>query len=205
MLNKSAVYLVGLLEKHYQISQEEQPIYIYGFELLISTLLSMTSIIFISLLINKLSYAMSFFLFFFILRLFCGGYHANTYLKCFITTNTIFASTILLTKLYLLLHVKWVMPILVTVSMVIVWLFSPIKNKHHPCSEETYIKNKRRSKFLSLLYLLIFIYIYYFTSFTEIAVHSAWSLIIVSTMIIIEKIGLMKEVKNNEFYQFKNC
>lgn len=205
MLNKSAVYLVGLLEKHYQISQEEQPIYIYGFELLLSTLSSMVSIVCISLLINKPIYSVIFFLFFFTLRLFCGGYHANTYFKCFITTNAIFVSTILLTELFLLLQIKWIIPILVIISLAIVWVFSPIKNKHHPCSEETHRKNKRISRSLSSVYSLIFIYIYTFTSLNNIAVNIAWSLTMVSVMIIIEKLRLMKEVKFNEFYQFNDC
>lgn len=205
MLNKSAISLVRLLEKHYKISHEERSIYIYGFELLLSTLSSMTSILIMSLLINKISYAISFFVVFFVLRLFSGGYHANTYLKCFITTNTIFISTILLTKLSLLFQVEWIMPTLVIISTVIIWLFSPIKNQNHPCSEKTYIKNKKRSRILSLLYSIVFFYIYYFTSLKEIAIHSAWSLIIVSIMIIIEKLILTKEVENSEYYQFNDC
>ncbi len=205
MLNESADLLVSLLEKYHCLSDEERPVYVYGFELLISTLSSMTTIFCISLLINNLCYALFFFLFFFTLRLSTGGYHAKTYLKCFITTNIIFISTILLTELALFLEIKRVFPILVTISTAIVWIFSPIINNNHPCSDETYIKNKTKARFLSALYSLIFIYIYYFTSFDDIAINSAWHLIMVSVMIIIEKIKTYGEVKNNELYQFKNC
>lgn len=204
MLNKSAIQLVKLLEKNHSIPQEEQPIYIYGFELLISTVLSMTSIFLISILINKIIYDVSFLLFFFLLRLFCGGYHAKTYLKCFITTNTIFVLTIILTNLFLLFRFDWIMPIIVTISTVIVFLFSPIKNKNHPYSEKTYIKNKRCSQFISLSFIFIFIYIFYFTSFEEIVVHSAWSFTFVSIMIIIEKLRLIGG-ENREYCQFNDC
>ena len=205
MLNKSANCLVGLLEKFYDISEEERPVYIYGFELLLSTLSSMITIFSVSIIIGKPGYAMFFMLFFFSLRLFTGGYHAKTYLRCFITTNTLFIATILLTEFILFFHLKWIMPILVIISTAVIWIFAPIKNIHHPCSEESYIKNKKRAHLLSSLYSLIFIYIYLFTNFNDIAVNSAWHLITVAVMIVIEKIKIYKEVKSNEFHQFKNC
>ncbi len=205
MLNKSADLLVSLLEKHYRLSDEERPVYVYGFELLISTLSSMTTVFCISLLINNPCYALFFFLFFFTLRLFTGGYHAKTYLRCFITTNLVFISTVLLTESALFLEIKGIFPIPVIISTAIIWIFSPIKNENHPCSDETYIKNKTKARFLSVAYSLIFICIYSFTSFDDIAINSAWHLIMVSVMIIIEKIGIYKEVKSSELHQFKNC
>ena len=205
MLNKIANHLVNLLEKYYTLAEEERPVYIYGFELLLSTLSSMITIIFISIIICKPSYAIFFLLFFFSLRLFTGGYHANTYLKCFITTNIIFISTIFLTELVLFLEIEWIFSIFVIISTALVWIFSPIKNDNHPCSEKTYKKNKKISRFLSTLYSLIFICIYSFTNFEDVAINSAWHLIMVSVMIVIEKIKTYKEVKNNELHQFKSC
>lgn len=205
MLNKSANSLVRLLEKYYDLSDEERPVYVYGFELLLSTLSSMITIFSVSIIIGKPGYAIFFMLFFFSLRLFTGGYHAKTYLRCFITTNTLFIATILLTKFILFFQLKWIMPILVIISSTVIWIFAPIKNIHRPCSEESYIKNKKRAHLLSYLCSLIFICIYHFTNFNDIAVNSAWHLIIVAVMIVIEKIRMYKEVKKNEYYQFNNC
>ena len=81
MLHENANRLVNLLKKYHPLPDEERAIYVYGFELLISIITSMISIISVSMLINKPIYSLFFFLFFFILRLFCGGYHASTYLK----------------------------------------------------------------------------------------------------------------------------
>lgn len=205
MLNKSANCLVGLLEKFYDLSEEERPVYVYGFELLLSTLSSMITIFSVSIIIGKPGYAIFFMLFFFSLRLFTGGYHAKTYLICFITTNSLFIITILLTKFILFFHLNWIMPILVIISTAVIWIFAPIKNIHHPCSEESYIKNKKWAHLLSSLYSLIFIYIYLFTNFNDIAVNSAWHLITVAVMIVVEKIRMYKEVKSNDFHQFNNC
>lgn len=201
MLNKNANRLVNLLEKYYLLPDGERPIYVYGFELLISTLSSMLSIIGISLIINKPIYALFFFLFFFTLRLFCGGYHASTYLKCFITTNAVFISIVILTRLILLLQVQRIIPVAVIFSTASVWIFSPVKNIHHPCSEKTYEKNKNISRILSSLYLALFIYLCFFTNQYDVIVQSGLSFTMVSVMIIIEKIRLFKEVNDNELYQ----
>lgn len=202
MLNKNANRLVNLLEKYYPLPDEERPIYVYGFELLISTLSSMFSIISVSLLINKPVSSLFFFLFFFTLRLFCGGYHASTYLKCFITTNLVFISTIILTEIIIFLQIQWIIPVPVIISTAIIWIFAPIKNENHPCSEETHFKNKIKSRSLSSFCLILFFCFYFFLKQYDIAIHSGLSFIMVSVMIIIEKIRLLKEVKNNELYQF---
>ena len=161
----------------------------------------MISIISVSMLINKPIYSLFFFLFFFILRLFCGGYHASTYLKCFVTTNLVFISTIILTELIIFLQIQWIMPAPVIISTAIVWIFAPIRNKNHPCSEETHLKNKIKSRSLSSFCMIFFCFFFFLKQY-DIAINSGLSFIMVSVMIIIEKIRLLKEVKNNELYQF---
>jgi len=195
MLNKCAVLCTNCLDKHYPIPEDEKPIYVYGFELSFSTLLSLSSILLISLLIGHMSYALFFLLFFFTMRLFCGGYHANTYAKCFIITNLIFLSTVVLTEIVIALNLKWLMPILFAISTVIVFILSPVKNENHPCSEKTYAKNQKISRFLSCFYYLIYICVFLISESEHLIVNAAWSFIWVSVMIIIEKIKQRKEAK----------
>lgn len=204
MLNKCAVILTNHLGKHITISDTEKEIYIYGFELFLSTLLSMISITCISLICKSLLYAVLFVLFFYSLRLFCGGYHANTYVRCFIITNLIFISTIIFTKLILLVNLKWIMPILVIISCVIIYYYSPIQNENHSYSKTKYIKFKNISRILSLVYAVIYGFIFLFSKSGDIAVNSAFSYIWVSLMIIIELIR-RKGGRENECYQFSNC
>lgn len=193
MLNRCAVYCTEWLGRHCPISEEEKPIYIYGFELSISTLSSLASILLFSLIIGHISYALFFLLFFFTMRLFCGGYHASTYARCFIITNSIFLSTVALTEIVIKLNLITLMPILFGVSAVIVFIFSPIKNENHPCSEKTFLKNRKISRFLSCSYLLLYMIMFFFLNSEHILVNSAWSFIWVSVMIIIEKISQRKE------------
>lgn len=204
MLNKCALLCTEQLKKYCAFSNSETEIYIYGFELLFSTLLSMCSILFISIIFGHISYAFFFFLFFFTQRLFCSGYHANTYIKCFVITNLIFVSTIFLTNLTILFNIKWVMPILFFLSTIVIWIFSPVKHKNHPCSEKTYIKNKIISRILSLVFFFFYICIYYPLNSEQLIINSAWSYSWVSILIIIEIIKQKGEKTNVDSIK-KDC
>ena len=204
MLNRCACYCVKKLEKYYPIASDDRDVYIYGFEILFSTLFSLSSVTILSLLLGHIGYALFFLLFFFSLRLFCGGYHASTYAKCFIITNLTFLSTVAYTCLIMLAKLSFIMPVLFLVSAVIIWIFAPVQNENHPCSEKTLRKNKIISRSLVCLYSLVYILIFVLASDKQIAVNAAWSFISVSIMIIIEKIK-QKGVKNNESNQYKNC
>lgn len=193
MLNKCAVLCTDWLGRHCSISEEERPIYVYGFELSISTLSSLTSILIFSFIIGHISYALFFLLFFFSLRLFCGGYHASTYARCFLITNSIFLSTAVLTEIIIKLKLIKLMPILFAVSAIIIFIFSPVRNENHPCSEKTFLKNKRISRCLSCSYLVLYMIMFFLLKSERLLINSAWSFIWVSIMIVIEKIKQRKE------------
>lgn len=203
MLNKCADRCVSLLEKYYPIDGEDRPIYVYGFEILFSTLFSLSSVTVLSCLLGHAAYALFFVLFFFSLRLFCGGYHASTYAKCFLITNLTFLSTVVYTEVILRLNLVSVMPVLFLLSAVTVFVFAPVKNENHPCTEKTYRKNKVISRVLVILYFAVYLCIFVFSDSARIAVNSAWSFISVSIMIIIEKIK-QKGGKNHESNQHEN-
>lgn len=71
------------------ITNSDQEVFTYGCQLIISSFCSISSILLLSFFIN-ITYGILFLLFFFPIRLFCGGFHASSYIKCFLCTNTIF-------------------------------------------------------------------------------------------------------------------
>ena len=75
------------------ITNSDQEVFIYGCQLIISSFCSISSILLLSFFIN-ITYGILFLLFFFPIRLFCGGFHASSYIKCFLCTNTIFIMTL---------------------------------------------------------------------------------------------------------------
>lgn len=61
-------------------------IYVYGFELIISSIVETSALIIIGGLMHRMIETIIFLLSFSSIRIFSGGYHAKSYLRCFIVT-----------------------------------------------------------------------------------------------------------------------
>lgn len=142
MLHTLAEQLTDCLYRHCSLDQSKRPILIYGTELGLSTLMSISSIILLSLLFQAPYSSFSFLGIFFFLRLFAGGYHAPTYLKCFILTNVVYLLTYALAYFVIFFNVSFLLPLIATMSGIIIFLLAPIKSKKHPLSEKRYKRNK---------------------------------------------------------------
>lgn len=64
------------------IEKEEIEIYQYGFEIILSSLIGFILSIAVGCCLEMFFYALLYYGIFVILRLFTGGFHANTYLSC---------------------------------------------------------------------------------------------------------------------------
>ena len=143
MLHSCAEYLTHTLYRHCPLSEEKRPVFVYGFELSLSTLSSILSIILLSIIFKNVYSSLLFLYIFFFLRLFSGGYHAPTYSRCFILTNAIFVFVYLLSEVIL-----WYKPLLIPfaiLSCIFIFLLSPIRSTKHPLSERLYAQNKKNS------------------------------------------------------------
>ena len=89
MNNKLSVLLSRKLIISGIIQKEFEAIYIYGFELLLSFVVSVSIILALSILIRKFFESLIFLVLFIAIRQFTGGFHARTYLKCQIFTMDI--------------------------------------------------------------------------------------------------------------------
>lgn len=189
MLNSIAEYCVSGLEKNLKVSEDEREVYVYGFELLLSTVINMIALLAVSLLVGNALYFVSFLVFFYSIRLFCGGFHAKTYIRCFILTNSVFILLITLTNIISNSHVdvKAVILALLLLSATIIFILSPVRNVHHPYSEKKYRDFRVISRCLSVIYTVICSCVV-MSKYGKAAIFSALSLISVSVLILIQKI-----------------
>ena len=157
MFAKYASLLTEKLNKQMNFSDEEKEIYEYGFELLLSIVVTMAIVISISLIAGNVFYSISFFLFFFVPRLFIGGLHASSHLKCTIMTVATFIFTIISSGLLFCNRLKLITVLLSAASLFI------ICSSEMFCGIEKIVKTvtKRTGKFqsfcLSFAYLLFVI------------------------------------------------
>lgn len=90
MLKKLSLKSTNILIKKEIIKSTQKDIYIYGFSLFYSTIITGFSIIFIGFLFNTFTFGLIFIGYFVLPRFLVGGYHATSYCKCFIISNFIF-------------------------------------------------------------------------------------------------------------------
>lgn len=83
MLRNISSRLADKLLTQKEFCHYDREVYIYGIELIISTLAGLISIIGVSKLYSDTILGVVFIIFFVPLRLFTGGYHAKTYGKCY--------------------------------------------------------------------------------------------------------------------------
>lgn len=127
-------------------------IYIYGFELLVSSVIETISLLLIGLLTGKLIDTIIFIISFSSIRVFSGGYHANSYLKCFIVTVAYYLLVLFSADIMLAFpNITIILIAIITLllSFILFILMSPVKSKSKS------ILNYKKQKILSIISLCI--------------------------------------------------
>ena len=173
-------------------------IYVYGFELLVSSIIETGALILIGGLIGKFVETILFIISFSSIRFFSGGYHANSYLKCFVVTMISYILILLMTNILSELSYSIIVLIALMIFVLSLILFIKICPVY---SNGKTIFNPTKQKKLSVIALCINIIL----SVALFSIHQNYMLIIVlltiftvDAMIIIEKLkqGVGKNEKN---------
>ena len=148
MLEKISVKLADILVQKNAVKEEEEDVYVYGIMLSLSTYLGMLSIILISAVFFEWYLGILFLAVYTPIRVYCGGYHCNTYLSCFVVTNIIFILNVGFIKF--LLHMPMVeFTVLSGIALALSWIYillkAPVLNSENPLSKKRIAKNRRKS------------------------------------------------------------
>ena len=185
MLENIASRLTDQLYLHCSLAPAKKAIYKYGFQLSLSTAASMCSIVLLGAVLGNISSALLFLGIFFFLRLFTGGYHAPTYARCFLLTNTVYLAVYGLSQGLVYFRLFFFLPVIALASCVIIVLLAPIRNRNHPLSETTYAKNRRTAIVLSLLESLSLVILFLWEDFRPYITVPVLSLAAVAVMMLI--------------------
>ena len=140
------------------IRNEEKDIYVYGVELIISSIINLLICLIISLLCEDFANGLVFFISFSSLRRFTGGFHSKSFLRCNIIFAVIVVIALSINRYLSDVFDYAVFSVLLTVfTLLIIVLFSPVYNDNKKLTEQ------ERKQFLlkSVLAYLIHILIYY--------------------------------------------
>ena len=152
--------ITNMLIKKNLIPIENKEIYLYGFEIITSSIVYALIFLISALITSTLLSSLVFFVGFYFIRKFCGGFHADTYLKCHIMT----AVTHYLAILLILFFPKTLLLSFSSTSLyccsLLIFMFAPVDHKN-----KRFIKNEYRNfkvkacSYACIIIVLITIYL----------------------------------------------
>lgn len=169
------------------IEKEKTPVYEYGFEVMISTVIGFILIFISGILLNELSAAMIFYAMFIIVRQYTGGYHADSHLKCKLTMLSLCLHVLIAVKYYISLFTFiWNFIFLITYCAVVL-IFAPVEHVNAPMTDDL----KKRNKIISIIIAIILTAtnLFGYWHFKKITIVSSITLFIIAILIIIPKIS----------------
>lgn len=164
MLSNIVKKIITYMLNQKVITEDLCEVYQYGFELLLSSLITSSTIMIIACFMDSFWVGILYFIVSIPLKLTVGGYHASTYLGCFLISNLEYLIISLLSKiLYSYSNSPFIWIVLLFISSGFIGINCPVCNSHHPVSESILHKNRMLAlSFLSLecfittcLYLLL--------------------------------------------------
>lgn len=168
------------------IDEEKVPVCQYGFELIISTAIGFFLVMLSGIIFEQALSALIFYSLFVIVRLFTGGYHTASHLRCKTVLVCCCISVLAMSELLnqysgVLLNTVLLIPYMTAVIM-----FAPVEHINIPMTEEKRIRNRRISVITAItltsanLVCCIFI--------PGISVVISLTLLVIAVLIIISKI-----------------
>lgn len=152
MIGSLANYIATIFVKKGWGSSEKHEIYRYGCEVIFSALMSISIVFICGFIFHKIWQSILFYVIFLLLRRYCGGYHADTYLICNIVFTIIMVISLLGITFY-----KHFSPIILSgisiLTFIIVFQYSPIVHKNKKLRGEEVVLYRKVSLLLSALAL----------------------------------------------------
>ncbi len=188
MISEISQRTAGFLSENMIIETEHKEVYAYGIEILLSTILNLIVALTIALISHEFVACLINLTAFVTVRIYAGGYHADTHWGCMTTLIGVLLIFIFVAKFISLELIMILSPILLIISAVIIFKYAPVEHPNKPLSDKKKLKLRRKA-LVSLSIWVLFCICFYFikTEFTFYAVSGIFSL---AVALIAEKIKL---------------
>lgn len=135
--------IVNFLIKNDVIKKDDQEIYIYGFDRILTTLLNIVTVVLLGAILGELYQGLIFVFAFMALRTYSGGYHANTPIQCYALTTLAILAALLVMK-FIFIN-RFICLGLMVLSSLVILLFSPIETANKPLDRIERIVYRRKT------------------------------------------------------------
>ena len=137
------------------INEEEKEIFVYGLQLIISTVIGITLIASLGLFLNMFVKSLIFLISFIWIRMYSGGYHASSYIKCNLTFVTVYLMTMVITTITPSNYIMIASLVMISLTLHIILKYAPVDHENKRLSDEQKRINKKITLQLLFLFYLI--------------------------------------------------
>jgi accessory gene regulator B len=146
MLETIASKLTSYMVAQGVIPKEDEEIYVFGWTMLLLPAGSFVVILLIGAFFGQLLGSAIFLLFFSLLRSYSGGWHADSFIRCFLTTIALYGCCLLLHFYLPESSWGWTLLALSLMSIFIIFRWAPVDHPNKPFRGQDKQKNKRLSR-----------------------------------------------------------
>lgn len=189
--NKLAIFLVS----REIISREDIPIYIYGYEALIASMVNFILVVILGLVFHQGWQSIVFFVVFALTRVHSGGYHAQSYLKCNFVLALVYIITITLCEAIIFAKKDYTF-VFVLFYLSVILKFAPVPDSKKQISKAEEVKFREKILLLSAVWTIL-ILILSFVCF-RVSLTMAITLFVVAVLIVIQQLLSREEEIYNE-------
>lgn len=144
------------------ITEDELPIYKYGLGAFVNSFSQIILLFLLGLCYRMVFETVAFLLVFVLIRRFTGGYHANTKLKCLLSSVLIWFIATSLGKVTFSINVIFLTYVIIVISsFFITFKYAPVEHRNKPLSKSVYLQNKKLGRICTSVCLVIGILMYF--------------------------------------------
>jgi accessory gene regulator B len=137
------------------IDEEDREVYEYSFEVFFSTILSFATLFVIALISRKMIYTSFFLVGFIPIRLVAGGFHAKNHFRCFLILVVVYSIFLLSLAIVPIKSMITIILLCISVSILLVFILAPSKDKNKHVSQEKTTHLKKRSRIMIIIYFAL--------------------------------------------------
>lgn len=142
MFRNLAEDIAFLLIKHKIVDIEQRDVYIYGLEVILLNGGLLIAFLIISLICSEMINFWAYLIFFLPIRIFSGGYHAETSERCFILSTIMYGFSVAVTKFLPSLYTDFYWQISGIIAVLVTLFFAPLINKNNPLNKSQQKRNR---------------------------------------------------------------
>lgn len=162
MICKLSVVLTDILEHENIIQTDDRAIYEYGFQITMANITNALIVLLIGILTNSIMRVLLFYAVFVSMRIFCGGYHAKTYTRCFcLFGTTCLVCTMMSYGIMEFGDINLVIVIAGILQGLCIYQMAPIENENHPLS----VGEKKKFRLYSIIVYIVWLLVMVMSSF----------------------------------------